>query len=88
MERKPVIKNCDMNDDMKEFAIDQANKAFETYTVEKEICAFIKKKFDEKYNPTWHVIIGKSFGAWVNHETKNYIYFYLGNYAILLWKSG
>lgn len=54
----------------------------------KDIAAFIKKEFDKKYNPTWHCIVGRNFGSYVTHETKNFIYFYMGQIAILLFKSG
>ena len=47
-----------------------------------------KKEFDKKYNPTWHCIVGRNFGSYVTHETKHFIYFYLGQVAILLFKSG
>ena len=53
-----------------------------------DIAAFIKKEFDRKYNPTWHCIVGRNFGSYVTHETKHFIYFYLGQVAILLFKSG
>lgn len=46
------------------------------------------KEFDKKYNPTWHCIVGRNFGSYVTHETKHFIYFYLGQVAILLFKSG
>ncbi|CAE7202529.1 KLHL4 [Symbiodinium natans] len=44
----------------------------------KDIAAFIKKEFDKKYNPTWHAVVGRNFGSYVTHETKHFIYFYLG----------
>lgn len=47
-----------------------------------------KQEFDKKYNPTWHCIVGRNFGSYVTHETKHFIYFYLGQVAILLFKSG
>lgn len=56
--------------------------------IEKDVAAHIKKDFDKKYHPTWHCIVGRNFGSYVTHETKNFIYFYLGQVAILLWKSG
>merc|ERR1712146_607739 len=46
-----------------------------------DIAAFIKKEFDKKYNPTWHAIVGRNFGSYVTHETKHFIYFYLGQVA-------
>ena len=63
-------------------------QALEKYNIEKDIAAFIKKEFDKKYNPTWHCIVGRNFGSYVTHETKHFIYFYLGQVAILLFKSG
>lgn len=45
-------------------------------------------EFDKKYSPTWHCIVGRNFGSYVTHETKHFIYFYLGQVAILLFKSG
>ena len=59
-------------------AREPSSQAMERYNVEKDIAAYIKKEFDKKYNPTWHCIVGRNFGSYVTHETKNFIYFYLG----------
>lgn len=112
-ERKAVIKNADMSEDMQQDAVDCATQALEKYNIEKvcqavhwsgvvglywtahlwlqffqDIAAYIKKEFDKKYNPTWHCIVGRNFGSYVTHETRHFIYFYLGQVAILLFKSG
>ncbi|XP_028320584.1 dynein light chain 2, cytoplasmic-like [Gouania willdenowi] len=71
-DKKAVIKNANMSDEMQQDAVDCAMTA-----VEKDIAAFVKKELDEKYNPTWHCI-----------DSKHLIYFYLGQVAILLFKSG
>ena len=81
-ERKAVIKNADMSEDMQQDAVDCASQALEKYNIEKDIAAFIKKEFDKKYNPTWHAIVGRNFGSYVTRETKHFIYFYLGQVAI------
>ena len=82
-----VIKNADMSEEMQLDAVDCASQALERYGIVKDIAAYIKKKFDKKYNPTWHCIVGRNFGSYVTHETKNFIYFYVGQVAILLFKS-
>ena len=87
-DNKAVIKNADMSDEMQQDAIEVANMALERHNIEKDIAGFIKKEFDKKYNPTWHCIVGRSFGSYVTHETKNFLYFYMGQLAILLFKSG
>ena len=87
-DRKADVKNADMSEDMQQDAIDISTQALEKFNIEKDIAAFIKKEFDKKYNPTWHCIVGRNFGSYVTHETKHFIYFYLGQVAILLFKSG
>ena len=69
-------------------AVECATQAMEKFNVEKDIAAYIKKEFDKKYNPTWHCIVGRDFGSYVTHETKHFVYFYLGKVAVLLFKSG
>ncbi|XP_044164411.1 dynein light chain 2, cytoplasmic [Acropora muricata] len=87
-DRKAVIKNADMTEDMQQDAVECATQAMEKFNIEKDIAAYIKKEFDKKYNPTWHCIVGRNFGSYVTHETKHFIYFYLGQVAVLLFKSG
>merc|ERR1712142_747005 len=87
-DRKAVIKNADMSEEMQQDAVDCATQALEKYNIEKDIAAYIKKEFDKKYDPTWHCIVGRNFGSYVTHETRHFIYFYLGQVAILLFKSG
>nr|UQT06015.1 protein 66071 [Theama mediterranea] len=87
-ERKAIIKNADMSEDMQQEAVECANVAMEKFNVEKDIAAFIKKEFDKSFSPTWHCIVGRNFGSYVTHETKYFIYFYIGQVAVLLFKSG
>ncbi|KAJ7890598.1 outer dynein arm light chain 8 [Mycena olivaceomarginata] len=68
-------------------AIIKNSAALEKYNIEKDIAAQIKKEFDRRHGPTWHVVVGKNFGSYVTHETKHFIYFYVGSLAILIWKS-
>ncbi|KAH8104962.1 dynein light chain type 1-domain-containing protein [Phellopilus nigrolimitatus] len=84
---KAVIKNVDMTDEMQLEAVDIASSALEKYNIEKDIAAQIKKEFDKRYGATWHVVVGKNFGSYVTHETKHFIYFYVGSLALLIWKS-
>jgi dynein light chain LC8-type len=65
-----------------------ALQAIEKYNVEKDIAAYIKKDFDARHGPTWHCIVGTKFGSYVTHETSHFIYFYLENLAVLLFRNG
>ncbi|KAI0040560.1 outer dynein arm light chain 8 [Auriscalpium vulgare] len=84
---KAIIKNVDMSEDMQQESVDIASAALEKYNIEKDIAAQIKKEFDRRHGPVWHVVVGKNFGSYVTHETKHFIYFYIGSLAILIWKS-
>ncbi|XP_076905099.1 uncharacterized protein LOC143560758 [Bidens hawaiensis] len=86
--KKVVIKSADMNEDMQTEAVNIAIKAFENYSVEKDVAEQIKKEFDKNHGPTWHCIVGKNFGSYVTHETNHFVYFYLESKAVLLFKSG
>ncbi|KAJ5080131.1 dynein light chain [Anaeramoeba ignava] len=87
-ESKVVVKNVDMVEEMQNEIINEALTAFEKFTVEKDIAGYLKRAADKKYGPTFHVIVGKSFGSFVTHESKNFIYFYVGQTAVLLFKCG
>lgn len=77
-----------MTDDMRDDAIKEARHAAEQKESEKEISRAIKKFFDNKYSPCWHCIVGKSFNAHVSYQTKHYIFFYVKQIAVLLYKMG
>lgn len=87
-ERKPNIKVADISPEMQEDALQIAKKAIKEHAMEKDIAAYIKREFDKRYFPTWQCIVGRSFGADVVHENKHFIYFYVGQISILLWKAG
>ncbi|CAF2231724.1 dynein light chain LC6, flagellar outer arm [Brassica rapa] len=86
--QRAVIKSADMKEDMQKEAIDIAITAFEKNSVEKDIAENIKKEFDKKHGATWHCIVGRNFGSYVTHETNHFVYFYLDQKAVLLFKSG
>ena len=65
-----------------------AMEALEQHTEEKNISAHIKAFFDKKYGPTWHCVVGTDFRAWVTHESKHFIFFYVGKHAICLYRAG
>ena len=87
-DRKVVVKSVDMSEAMQESAVQTALQAAEQFSVEKDIATHIKKEFDKTHGVTWHCIVGRNFGSYVTHEAKHFIYFYVGQVAVLLFKSG
>lgn len=48
----------------------------------------IKAEFDTRWSPHWHCVIGRNFGSFVTHETRHFLFFYLGDKAVMLFKAG
>ncbi|KAN0064285.1 Dynein light chain [Thecaphora frezii] len=84
---KAIIKNVDMAEDMQQQVIELASDALTKFSVEKDIAAHVKRTMDQKFGATWHAVVGKNYGSYVTHETKHFIYFYLGQIAFLLWRA-
>ncbi|KAF9731099.1 hypothetical protein PMIN06_011977 [Paraphaeosphaeria minitans] len=87
IKQEAQIKSADMSDEMQQEAIEVAQTAMDQFSIEKDIAQYIKKEFDSRKGATWHCIVGRNFGSFVTHETKHFIYFYLGHCAILLFKT-
>ncbi|CAH7680088.1 dynein light chain type 1-domain-containing protein [Phakopsora pachyrhizi] len=85
---KAVIKAADMSEQLQQSAVDIVSEALEKWNIEKDIAAFVKREFDQRHGGTWHVVVGRNFGSYVTHETGHFIYFYMGQIAILIFKSG
>ncbi|GMJ14094.1 hypothetical protein like AT4G15930 [Hibiscus trionum] len=83
-----IIKSADMKDELQKEAVNIAISAFEKNSVEKDVAENIKREFDKRHGPTWHCIVGRNFGSYVTHETNHFVYFYLDQKAVLLFKSG
>merc|ERR1712060_863581 len=64
-----LIKNCDMNEEMRQDCVDLVITASERYQNNFEAAArLVKETMDKKYNESWVVIIGEGFGFEVTHE--------------------
>ncbi|TGZ55972.1 hypothetical protein CRM22_010234 [Opisthorchis felineus] len=83
-----IVKCVDMSEEMQQEAIAVSTTALQEYNIEKDIAKYIKKEFDKQYGPPWHCIVGRNYGSYVTHEVNHFIYFYSGQTAILLFRSG
>ena len=52
-----------------------------------EVVERIKRKFDAKWEPNWHVVIGKSFGSFVTHEMRGFISFKIDDKSVMMFKA-
>mmetsp|Transcript_10507 Transcript_10507/g.10938 ORF Transcript_10507/g.10938 Transcript_10507/m.10938 type:complete len:103 (+) Transcript_10507:38-346(+) len=82
----------DMPDDILRDAIETSRRVLggiSDFDTEGLQCAeIIKNEFDTRWSPHWHVIIGRNFGSFVTHETKCFVFFYLEDKAVMLFKAG
>ncbi|NXS70272.1 DYL1 protein, partial [Pandion haliaetus] len=81
-DRKAVIKNADMSEEMQQDAVECATQSLEEHNVEHDTAAHIKRisEFDRKYNPTWQCTVGRNF---VTQKTGHFILVFLGPVTVL-----
>lgn len=83
-----MIRNTDMPAEMQRDALEYVSWAFALHDNAKDVAMYVTKKFDEKYGSAWHAIVGRNFRCYVEHDQGTFIYFYTGQMAVVLFKSG
>mmetsp|Transcript_27806 Transcript_27806/g.36456 ORF Transcript_27806/g.36456 Transcript_27806/m.36456 type:complete len:94 (+) Transcript_27806:72-353(+) len=82
----------DMTDEMVQFAqqvaVDAHQQTITKGQVFTTIASTIRAAFEKSYGRGWNCIVGRSFGAFVTHQIKTYMYFTVvpGVY-VLLWRA-
>eukprot|EP00928_Gymnodinium_smaydae_P061356 TRINITY_DN45451_c0_g1_i1.p1 TRINITY_DN45451_c0_g1~~TRINITY_DN45451_c0_g1_i1.p1 ORF type:complete len:110 (+),score=36.86 TRINITY_DN45451_c0_g1_i1:195-524(+) len=87
-----ILWPADIPDDMLEDAVNFTQQMMEEHkeNTEREcpkIAEKIKKHFDEKWGPHWHVTAGKNFGCHAVHIKQRFVYFYIGQFAFLIYQA-
>ena len=54
----------------------------------KDMALYIKKALEEKFEDSWHVIVGTNFGSFVSYEHKCICLFWLEHIGFLVFKHG
>lgn len=82
---------CDMRDDMLESAIvvtkKHMNAVGDLESSGATIAQLVKEEFDEEWGMKWHCMIGTSFGCHATHESGCFVHFYVGEWAVMLFKA-
>ena len=86
-EFKPVIKNKDISPEMEAEIIAISKYALEKMHTTQEIASHLKDELNRKYNGNWHCFVGRNFGSYCTYEAGHYIYFYIGQYGFLMFKT-
>ena len=82
----------DIPDDILEDAVTVSAEALKDKNFEEEgveIARIVKQHLDEKWEPYWHVFLGKSFGCHAVHEKRRFVYFTFveSNISFLIYKA-
>lgn len=77
-----------MPEDMQRKAVELAITVLDRFELERDMAQYLKREFDERYQPSWHCIVGRHFGSYVTHEAAGFFYFYIDKMAVLLFRSG
>ena len=81
----------DIPDDILEDVVEVAAKTLEEKSFEEgvEVARIVKQHLDEKWDPYWHVFLGKSFGCHAVHEKERFVYFTFeeSNISFLIYKA-
>lgn len=68
-------------------AIGLVRNALGKFTIEKDIATDVKKKCDEKFGGTWHVVVGRNFGCSITHDTRYVLFFQIDLMHVMMFKS-
>lgn len=85
---------CNMKTEMKNDAINWAKLAIQENNNRENIAKFLKEQFDQKYpsgwftnKQNWQCVVGSNYTVNLQPKKGNFIYFYIGEFRITLFKS-
>ncbi|KAJ4458529.1 putative outer arm dynein light chain 4 [Paratrimastix pyriformis] len=85
----PLVKVCDMADEMRTEALECVVTAVEKHPGQYENAAkMMKEVMDKKFGPSWNAVVGEGYGFNIQHSVRNLLFlFYGGTVAVLLFKA-
>ncbi|EQC33187.1 hypothetical protein SDRG_09171 [Saprolegnia diclina VS20] len=89
---KTVVFAEDMTDVMLEKVIATAKDAFQLQVTSGKtfstVADMVRRNMEKEYGRGWNCVVGLSFGAYVTHEIKTYVYFsVVSGVSVLVWKA-
>mmetsp|Transcript_2640 Transcript_2640/g.7279 ORF Transcript_2640/g.7279 Transcript_2640/m.7279 type:complete len:90 (+) Transcript_2640:141-410(+) len=84
------VKSVDMGDVLQEDAINVAEEVVGSseVTSESEMAEGIVRRFETLHGACWHCVVGKSFGSFVQYDSRNFIHLQVGELEVLLFRAG
>ncbi|KHN81484.1 putative dynein light chain 2, cytoplasmic [Toxocara canis] len=85
---KAEVKETDMEPSMVEACIEITLTAQKHYSFDKDVAAYIKEECERRFGPTWHCVVGKSFGSRVSYEMQHFVLLRRRRVSIMIFKCG
>jgi len=54
---------------------------------EVDVAQALKRELEERHKGCWHCIVGRAFGSALSHEAGNFIYLYVDDIAVLVFRT-
>ncbi|TKR77333.1 hypothetical protein L596_018328 [Steinernema carpocapsae] len=54
---------------------------------EMQLAQALKRHFDAAFGPKWLCVVGAEFGSDVTHRAGDFVFFFVGNLGILLFRA-
>lgn len=91
--KEPKITFSDIDSAIKETCFESARIAYMALIKGelpyfKQMAEQIKNELDEKHGKSWHVVVGRDFGAFMGYEDRKIIMFWINKLGFLIWKHG
>ena len=85
--KQAEIIRADGPSDICDLVLAKAQEAFREHELEKDIATAIKRSLEDEDSVTWHIVVGRSFGASCTHACKFLYFLKVGSHYILAFKS-
>ena len=86
---RATVLRADMSTDAVALAVQIATDAILLAGAEdhRGIAKTLKEEFDRELMPAWQCVVGQRFGSFVTHASGTFVYFTVGDLAILLFRT-
>uniref|UniRef100_A0A915LD48 Dynein light chain n=1 Tax=Meloidogyne javanica TaxID=6303 RepID=A0A915LD48_MELJA len=82
------VKETDMKPNMVNQAMDIVRDGIQKHSQDKDIASFVKDTFEQRFGPTWHCVVGRSFGSRVSYELETFVLLKANQHTVLVFKCG
>jgi len=88
-----VVVTADISDEARDICVSSArlawlHKSRADFLYWQQCAELIKTDMEKALGPTWHVVVGEHFGAYIAYEVKKCFYFSIGHMKVLVFKHG